>query len=206
MTPENADDVQLLNRASAGDEAAFVMLYRRWQGPIYRFALRLSNSVSAAEDVTQEVFLTLMGGCARFDPALGSFSAYIYGIARNQVLRRITREQPMAPIAEDPEDDQSALQEACRYPSDPLGNLARQEMVDTLHNAIAALPLRYREVVVLCELQEMKYAEAGQALGCAEGTIRSRLHRARTLLLKKLHEKAKTDSRAPGVEPARCVL
>jgi RNA polymerase sigma-70 factor, ECF subfamily len=90
--------------------------------------------------------------------------------------------------------------------SDPLGALTRQEKTDSLHRAVAALPLRYREVVVLCELQELSYADAAQVIGCPEGTIRSRLHRARALLLEKLQEMKKAESRAPRIEPARCLL
>jgi len=205
MTPENASDIELLRRAAAGDASAFAALYRGWQGRIYRFALRTSSSASIAEDVVQEVFLALMDGMARFDPALGSFSGYIYGIARNHVLRRTIREQPGAQVLDEPEENEPDLQEMNGNPSDPLSDLARREMVETLHGAIASLPMRYREVVVLCELHEMKYAEAGGVLGCSEGTIRSRLHRARSLLLQKMHEKVKANSPERKIQPARCV-
>jgi RNA polymerase sigma-70 factor (ECF subfamily) len=206
MTWENVDDIQLLQMAAAGEEAAFVTLYRRWQGNLYRYSLRLSSSASIAEDVTQEVFLALMDGGSGFDPARGSFSSYAYGIARNHALRRMTRERIFAPIADDAEDKPEGIQSAWRLRSDPLDDLTQQERIDSLHRAVAALPLRYREVVVLCELQELSYAEAAQVIGCPEGTIRSRLHRARMLLLEKLQEMTKADSRAAGIEPARCLL
>lgn len=206
MAMEEASDIQMLRSAQAGEEAAFVALYRRWQGSLYRYSLRLSGSASVAEDVTQEVFLALMDGVTGFDPALGSFSSYIYGIARNHVLRRMTRDRIFTPIAEEAEAEQRGIQAARSLRSDPLHNLTRQESIDSLHCALAALPLRYREVVALCELQELSYAEAAQVIGCPEGTIRSRLHRARMLLLEKLQEMAKADSRAAGIEPARCAL
>lgn len=206
MASEGVSDIQLLQQALAGEEAAFVALYRRWSGGIYRFTLRLSSSASIAEDVTQEVFLALMNGVSGFDPALGSFSAYVYGIARNHVLRRITRDRIFAPIADESQDEHQDWHKARGMATDPLGDLTRQEMIDSLNRAVATLPLRYREVVVLCELQELSYSEAARVIGCPEGTIRSRLHRARTLLLDKLREKAKDDSRAPRIEPARCVL
>jgi len=206
MKLEDANDVQLLELAASGEEAAFLALYRRWQRGIYRFSLRLSSSESIAEDITQEVFLMLLDGASRFDPELGSFSSYAYGIARNLVLRRLARERVFAPIIEGPGDLNPDSHKAFSVLSDPIGELTRQEKIASLHRAIATLTLRYREVVVLCELEELNYAEAARVIGCPEGTIRSRLHRARCLLLEKLQEKARENSRTPGAEPARCIL
>ena len=206
MAWENADDNQLYQMASAGEEAAFVILYRRWQGSLYRYSLRLSGSAPLAEDVTQEVFLALMDGDSGFDPALGSFSSYAYGIARNHVLRRMSRERFFAPMTEEAAEQQQGIGQAWESKSDPLGNMTRQEKIDALHRAVATLPWRYREVVVLCELQELSYADAAQVIGCPEGTIRSRLHRARVFLLEKLQEKSGEAARAPRTEPARCLL
>jgi RNA polymerase sigma-70 factor (ECF subfamily) len=206
MALEDAAAGELFKQALAGEESAFASLYRRWQGNIYRFSLRISGSASIAEDVTQEVFLSLMDSTSRFNPALGSFSSYVYGIARNHILRRMSRERIFAPIVEDSEEGNQGPHEELSRPSDPLGELTQQEMKESLYRAIAILPLRYREVVVLCELEELKYAEAARVIGCPEGTVRSRLHRARTLLLHKLHEKAQKDSRTAGIEPARCIL
>jgi RNA polymerase sigma-70 factor (ECF subfamily) len=152
------------------------------------------------------VFLSLLDSNSRFDPALGSFSSYVYGIARNHLLRRMSREYIFTPIAGAGEEADQGFHEEPGRSSDPLGELTLQEMREALYRAIAALPLRYREVVVLCELEELKYGEAARVIGCPEGTVRSRLHRARTLLLQKLHEKEQKDSRTAGVAPARCIL
>jgi len=206
MAMEEMSDIQTLRRAQAGEEAAFAVLYRRWQGRLYRYSLRLSGSAPIAEDVTQEVFLALMDGVTGFDPAMGSFSSYVHGIARNHVLRRMSRDRYFSPIADDVENEQPGIHTAWSIQSDPLGDLTRQEKIASLHLAISTLPLRYREVVVLCELQELSYADAAQVIGCPEGTIRSRLHRARFLLLAKLQEKTSEDVSAPSIEPARCLL
>ena len=80
-------DEALLSRMQSGDEQGFVTLYRRRQGSIYRFALHMSGSTAVAEDVTQEVFLALIREGCGYDPARGSLSGYLYGIARNLVLR-----------------------------------------------------------------------------------------------------------------------
>ena len=70
--------------------------------------------------------------------------------------------------------------------TDPVGDLERQRHVDALRRAVVALPVRYREAVVLCDLHELSYADAAVALSCAIGTVRSRLHRGRALLARRL--------------------
>jgi RNA polymerase sigma-70 factor (ECF subfamily) len=84
---------------------------------------------------------------------------------------------------------------------DPLGELTRSERVEMLRRAVIALPVRYREVVVLCDLEELTYAEAADALGCAIGTVRSRLHRARTMLAARMA--ALDDAQARAIEASR---
>ena len=84
-------DVTLLRRMSAGDEEAFTALYRRRQGGIYRFALQMSGSEAIAEDVTQEVFLLLIREETAYDPSRGSLQGFLYGVARNHVLRALER-------------------------------------------------------------------------------------------------------------------
>src|ERR1019366_4607090 len=84
-------DDELLTRLRRGDEAAFVALYRRRQGAIYRFAMHMSGSATAAEDITQEVFLALLRQECGFDPERGTLSGYLFGIARKLVLRNLER-------------------------------------------------------------------------------------------------------------------
>jgi RNA polymerase sigma-70 factor (ECF subfamily) len=179
-------DDELLALLRAGDEGAFLTLYHRRQGGIYRFALRMSGSETVAEDVTQEVFMTLVRGDGRYDSSRGSFSAYLFGVARNQVLRRLEKERFLSQIYEDEDGGESPTPESLITLDDPLGDLTRKEMIASVRQAVLALPAHYREVVVLCDLQEMSYADASAALGCAVGTVRSRLHRARALLVEKL--------------------
>lgn len=178
-------DEALLQRMQAGDEEAFLALYRRRQGGIYRFALRMSGSEAMAEDVTQDVFLTLVRGDGRYDAARGSFSSYLFGIARNQIFKRFEQDRLLAPLAE-PDEDTSPAINGLIVEGDPLGDLARQETIEAVRQAVLGLPVHYREVVVLCDLHEMSYADTAEALGCAVGTVRSRLHRARGLLAERL--------------------
>lgn len=172
-----------------GDEAAFAELYRRWQGPLYRYALRMSGQMTLAEDVVHEVFMTLMRGAWGFEPERGSLAAYLYGIARHQTQRRLARERPYVELIEEEEKHPDA-----NGAGDPLAELARHERIDRVRAAVLSLPPLYREAVVLCDLQALSYEDAAQALDCAVGTVRSRLHRARRLLAAKLH----ADRLAPG--------
>ncbi len=179
-------DAELLRLMLAGEEEAFVTLYRRRQGAVYRFALQMSGSEAVAEDVTQEVFMVLMRDGRNFDPARGSLAAYLYGIARNHVLRVFDRERSFVPIGEDSDDSEARVHERLVAYDDPLGDLTRGEMLGRLRQAVTALPSHYREVVVLCELHEMSYVEAAGVLDCPVGTVRSRLNRARAMLTGKM--------------------
>lgn len=197
-------DNELLRLMLAGDEDALAQLYRRRQPSVYRFALQMSGSKSIAEDVTQEVFLFLMRDGHVFDPARGAVSAFLLGVARNHVLRRLRVEHLLSPLADDAEEDGTVFpnngNELC-----PLEDLTRAETIEAVRKAVLSLPAKYREVVVLCELQDVSYVETAEILGCAIGTVRSRLHRARALLLAKLRpSESVADADSPSVKSARC--
>ena len=181
--PEERDDV-LLRRAAKGDEDAFTRLYHRHQASLYRYAVRMTGSAWSAEEVVQEVFMTLIRDPKKFDADRGSVGAFLFGIARNRVMKH--RERNPRPLSlEEPEKDGSAPKE----PADTLTPAVwaeRWERVDQVREAVLALPPEFREAVVLCELEELSYDEAARLSGCPIGTIRSRLHRARALLLARL--------------------
>jgi RNA polymerase sigma-70 factor (ECF subfamily) len=187
----------------AGDEEALALLYRRRQGAVYRFALQMSGSKTVAEDVTQEVFLFLMRDGHVFDPEKGSVSAFLLGVARNYVLRRLRVEQQLTPLGDDFDDDVPVLHASTDIC--PLEDLTRAETIESVRRAVLSLPSKYREVVVLCELQDISYGETAEILGCAIGTVRSRLHRARALLLAKLRPATEAeDADSATVKSARC--
>ena len=185
VLPEKISDNELLRRLLNGDEEAFICLYRRRQAAIYRFALQMSGSEVIAEDVTQEVFMMLMRDGDGYDARRGTVAAYLYGIARNFVLRKLERESRFVPIAEE-SDAEAAAADGFIVTQNPLFDLTRNETIAAVRAAILQLPAHYREVVVLCELNELSYAEAAEVLSCAIGTVRSRLSRARAILADKL--------------------
>ena len=178
-------DEELLTLLRDGDESALITLYRRRQGAVYRFAWHMSGSPEIAEDVTQEVFLGLINGANAFDAGKGSLANYLYGAARFQVLKRWERERRFVPFAAD-EEDSGWVKELPDPDTDLFADLARREIVAQVREAVLSLPPHYREVVVLCDLHELDYSLAAQVIGCAIGTVRSRLHRARGLLAGKL--------------------
>lgn len=201
-TQSDPTDGELLQSMLAGDEEALAALYRRRQGSVYRFALQMSGSPALAEDVTQEVFMALMRDGASYDSGRGPLNWFLLGIARNLVRQRLGRERFYASLADDQEDQ--SIVGGLQTVNDPLDELSRTETIEVVRKAVFSLPLRYREVVVLCELQELSYAEAAEVLGCAIGTVRSRLHRARALLIEKMRPAQEENSTADDVKAARC--
>lgn len=196
-------DVDLLHLMEKGAEEALTVLYRRRQGGIYRFVFQMCGSRAMAEDITQEVFIVLIGEHHTFDPTQGSLNGFLLGVARNQLLRRLRRERFYVSATEDP-DLNPANAEMRTTAASPLDDLSRGEVIEAVRKAILSLPERYREVVVLCELNEMSYTEAAAVLGCSVGTVRSRLHRARALLIEKLRSAREQERDLLNVKSARC--
>lgn len=193
-------DERLLEQALNGDEEAFTALYRRRQAPVYRFALHMSGSAQIAEEVTQDVFMFLLQRGRGFDPERGVLAAYLYGVARNFVRRAMERNYSDTAMTVPAEDEVNSL----LVNSDPVEGIAQRQVSSAVWKAVLSLPEHYREAVVLCDLQEQSYAEAAEALGCAIGTIRSRLHRGHEMLLKKLRHSAAAAPEISSVA-ARCL-
>lgn len=192
-------DEQLLTQALNGDEEAFTLLYRRRQAPVFRFALHMSGSTQVAEEVTQDVFMFLLQRGRDFDPQRGTLPAFLFGVARNYVRRAMEKGYPENALSSPIEGEASAL--TVEY--DPAERIAKSQTSTAVWRAVLSLPEHYRETVVLCDLHGMTYAEAADAIGCAIGTIRSRLHRAHDILSKKLQ----TSAAAQGISrvAARCL-
>jgi RNA polymerase sigma-70 factor (ECF subfamily) len=180
MPDEPRSDERLIAQIAGGDREAFAELYRRYRLDICRFAAHMCGSPTAAEDILHEVFVAVIECAARYRPERTRPKLWLLGIARNHA-RRFRSLRPMLSLAE---DDTSPSEP--RVEPDPLGDLERQRHLAALRRALRGLPVRYREAVVLCDLQELSYLDAAAALGCAVGTVRSRLHRGRALLARRL--------------------
>jgi RNA polymerase sigma-70 factor (ECF subfamily) len=171
-------DEQLYRLMKKGDAKAFAELYERREPALYRYALHMTGSAPAAEEVAQEVFVQLMAPNTRFDEAKGSLEGWMFGVARNLV--RVQRRKAGAPVPASSELNEPAFEH------DILGGMIDNENLVALRIAVTELPAGYREAVVLCDLEERNYDEAARLMGCPVGTIRSRLHRARGLLAAKM--------------------
>jgi RNA polymerase sigma-70 factor, ECF subfamily len=195
------NDGDLLRRMLAGDEEAFTALYQTYQAGIYRFARQMTGEAGLADEVTQEVFLTLMQQGRSFDARRGSLRAWLYGIGRNCIRRCLERERPYVGLESEEREENTAelLPDPC-VPDDGLAGLSSRETVEQVRRAVLALPAGYREAVILCQLHELGYAEAAQIMSCPVGTVRSRLHRARELLAPRLKCLREAPSGAVGVK------
>jgi RNA polymerase sigma-70 factor, ECF subfamily len=172
-------DAEWVERLASGDEQALAAVYDRYQGRIYRFAMQMTGNTTLSQDITQEVFLALLRRPRAFDSRRGSLESFLYGIARNQVLKNQQRERRYTEIDED-----AAAPEPIA--TDAFAEFHDGEESRVIREVLLSLPPLYREVVVLCELQGLSYAECAALVEVPLGTIRSRLYHARRILAGKL--------------------
>jgi RNA polymerase sigma-70 factor (ECF subfamily) len=200
----NRSDAELLRLAMAGEEQAFLLLYERLKGGIFRYAFYMTNSKAMAEEVTQEVFIALLNERAKYRSERGELAGFAFGIARNFVRRIERRERSYQPLREDTGVERlpGLISEPDALPT----QMIRSELAERVQAAVSSLPDHYRQAVVLCDLCELSYAEAASRLNCALGTIRSRLNRGHALLAEKLKplRDPEPDIRAAG--PEGCVI
>jgi RNA polymerase sigma-70 factor (ECF subfamily) len=185
MPPQDVQpELALLARMKQGDETAFVQLYRRHRDAVYRLALLYSGSAALAADATQETFVHFMTRTGQFDPARGTLAAWLCGVARNITRKAMGGRED----ATDPDSlaDDTAPYEAHVDRDTPLEKILRSEAAEHVRRAVSMLAPHYRDVLILCELSELSYAEAAQVCGIEIGTVRSRLSRARAKLAQRL--------------------
>jgi RNA polymerase sigma-70 factor (ECF subfamily) len=186
-TTDTASDTELLRQMRAGTPAAFQALYRRHQGPLFRFALLRCGSPATAADVVQEVFMGLLTDSLRFDPLRGALSHFLFGVARKLILRHEHprhQEQALPDADQELADEDGDEQASERH--EPLARLLSDEVAEQVRRAIAQLPPHYRDPLILYELHELSYQEIAEICQLDLGTVRSRLSRARAAMAKRL--------------------
>ena len=189
MNRTDVDDAGLVKRMRRGDPDAFAALFAAHHPPIYRYAAQICGA-AAADDVVQETFMVLLWQPHGYDADRGPLLNYLFGIARHHVAKRLAASRNEASL----DDDGDAIEDLFSTPElTPLEDMSRAETVEAMRAAIQSLPPAYREVVVLCDLQDMDYADAAAVIGRPVGTVRSRLHRARALLASKLAAMRQTE-------------
>jgi RNA polymerase sigma-70 factor (ECF subfamily) len=190
-------DQQLIRLMCEGDRDAFSALYQRHHRSIFIYALHMSGDRQAAEDVMQETFTSLMKSARSYDADRAPVLAFLLGIARNQLLRRLRHERRHLTLVDADVDSLAASERSSQL-------TIKNEIVETVRKSVLSLPTHYREVVVLCEFQEMSYEEAARVLNCPVGTVRSRLNRARKMLVEKLRAIHGEDESEAAPSSERC--
>jgi RNA polymerase sigma-70 factor, ECF subfamily len=198
--PAEIRDVELLRRLAAGDDDAFLEFYRRHQGGLYRYAMHMCGSPQSAADVVQETFLTLIRHSGKYEEEKGAPAAFLFGIARNHLRKLHEKEGRYVPLSDESGQGISAVGSGDSMRANGNGHfpagaghaetilegLERAQIAGLLREAILTLPDHYREPLTLCDLEGKSYGEAAAILECPVGTVRSRLNRARSMLLDKL--------------------
>lgn len=159
-------------------DAEFQAVFDEHKDAVYRFVWRMARSPSAADDITQDVFVALLRSPERFDPARGTLRALLLGIARNLVLKHWRAEHRFEPL----DDEAAAVETAVAAPFD----LGRGDIGEMVGRAVGALGPLQREVVILAEYEGLTLAEIAGAVDADVGTVKSRLHRARENLRRML--------------------
>jgi RNA polymerase sigma-70 factor (ECF subfamily) len=150
----------------------------------------MTGSADAAEDVTQEVFVAFLVDAAKYRPDRAAFTTYLYGIVRNLTRDRLRRERRLRAL----EAFGLAVGDG-RQADDPLQQMEGAELAAQVRTALARLPIRYRELIILCDVHGLSYAETALVVRASIGAVRSRLHRARQLLRLRLSHVASSETR-----------
>jgi RNA polymerase sigma-70 factor (ECF subfamily) len=174
-----ASDYELAQRAAAGDMQAFEELFRKHRRLVYGLGLRMTQDVAEAEDITQEVFVLLFRKVGGFRGE-ANFTTWLHRLTVNQVLMRFRRNK--ARREDSLEDEEGQPREPAERPAAPRS----AQLIDriALESAIAQLPPGYRAAFILHDIEGHDHEEVARLLGCAVGTSKSQLHKARTKLRK----------------------
>jgi RNA polymerase sigma-70 factor (ECF subfamily) len=178
-------DEQLLEATAAGDEEAFVEVYRRYHERVYRFAYQMTGSAQVADDVTHDSFASLLEAPRRFRPSGAGLGTYLCAAARNQNLKRLRQARREVAGAEPAPD---AMAE-----DGPLQSLLHEEMTSAVRRAVLRLAPLHREVVILFDLEGLDLMSVAEIVGAEVGTVKVRLHRARKKLRYLLEPYVKSD-------------
>ncbi len=173
---------ELVHSARKGDSMAFGELMQAHQDKIYTLCYRMTGNAEDAADLTQEVFLSAWRSLSRFQEQ-SSFGTWIYRMATNasiDFLRREKRRQVLSMTMEEDSEERQAQVPDERY--SPHRLLEQKEARQAVADALAALSPEHRQVLVLREMEGLSYQEIGQLLGLEEGTVKSRIARARLAL------------------------
>jgi RNA polymerase sigma-70 factor (ECF subfamily) len=177
---DNSAEAELLRRAGQGDEPAFLELYERHRGAVFRFAYRLLGSSQLAEEITHDCFLALIRRPHGYQAERASLRTYLCAAARNLAFKQLRRRGTELIVEDVPEP------EATPGAPEPLRRLLDEEVAEEVRRAVEGLPPLQREALILFEYEELSLAEVARIVEADVGTVKSRLHRARERLRRTL--------------------
>lgn len=181
-------DEELMRAVQAGDEAAFPLLYRRYERRLLAFLVPYVGHLALAEDILQETFLRVFRQRASYEPR-GAFRTWIFAIARNLALDQLRRRRSLRESTSPFGDESRVGGDPEKLPDpapDALGVLAGRDAAATLRAALLELPEEDRAVILLSRLEGLRYREIAEILGSTEGAVKVRAHRALLALRKRL--------------------
>ncbi len=198
MTRE--EEYAVICRVQSGDANAFEALVTAYQKQVYNLALRTVGNAEDAADMTQEAFLRAYRSLGSFRGD-SKFSVWLYRLTTNiciDFLRSRGRRGAVSLTVGDGEDEDAQELDVADERFDPVQALERSELRRAVQRGLAALPEDYRRILVLRELNGLSYAEIGQVLRLEEGTVKSRLFRARRKLCEFLQQDGNLPDRFPS--------
>lgn len=176
---DRTDDALMIDFVD-GDDGALRILVERWERPVFAFLVRMLGSAEEAEDLCQDTFMSMIKAAGRYQPE-GKFQSWLFRIAGNQARNRLRRRRILrwVPLA-----DEHATSPATG--PDPLDALAGRESQRLVQEAIAGLPERQRQALVLKQYHDMRYQEIADTMGTSVSSVQMLLHRAMNALRRNL--------------------
>jgi RNA polymerase sigma-70 factor (ECF subfamily) len=189
--PAQGTDEDLLRATRAGDEGAFLEIYRRYRDRVFGFAYRMTGSAETARDVAHTCFASLLADPQRYDARRAALGTYLCQAARNLSLRHASRawREPATGVQADLQTARGAS---------PLETLLEEERVRIVRQAVSCLPPLHREVLILVEYEDLDLATVAEVVGADVGAVKVRLHRARRKLRAVLEEPVRTGALRVG--------
>jgi RNA polymerase sigma-70 factor, ECF subfamily len=179
------DDAKYVAQLVAGDGAALRPLYERHGRALLRFSAAMCRSRQSAEDLVHDTFVELLREPSNFDPTQGTVFGYLCGVLRHRISHHYRHQKRWVALDDGADGEGGHATHAHDAPG-LVDEIARSELTAAFRQAMLELPPPHREVIALCDLEELPYATVATILDCPVGTVRSRLHRARALLTLRL--------------------
>lgn len=178
-------ETELVSRAKEGDTGAFEQLVLQNQQRVYNLALRMTGNTEDAFDLSQEAFIRAYRGLVFFNME-SSFSTWLYRLTSNVCIDFLRKEKKRKTVSLTFLSDDDSETELPDLRMEPSGLVEKRELHEQIEAAINNLPVEFRQIIVLREMEGLSYMEISDALDIKEGTVKSRISRAREALRKTL--------------------